>query len=373
VWREWHAGDPGWLGPPAYVLIFTLLLGFLLLLLLAWLNLPWIHRAGSLGRSFRRAVRATAAVLWPTVVLTVAAGSLFVAKTHTEYAEGQVPFGFGAQGILAVSVVISLYMLATWLRCAIDAVAKIEPPPELPPVCEGCGYDLTHRPADERCSECGLALAESLDQQRSRPGCRWARGRSLASWIATAASVLRHPRPFYRSLVLRTPATAESGFAALHYVLIWCGAALWMCTVLAIQELRFGNQPFHMRWEDFGMVCFASAIGVFACGLGHRVLAALVATWWLLRGGLPDFRWAMKVVRYETAYLWVLCCCWGVFSALMTIDDACISDAFGLPQRGWPLGAPLEFWVLCGGSVVLVAFWLWRYEIAYRAIRWSNF
>jgi len=34
---------------------------------------------------------------------------------------------------------------------------------------------------------------------------------------------------------------------------------------------------------------------------------------------------------------------------------------------------PPEAAVLLGGTLALAAVWLWRYEVAYRQIRWSNF
>jgi hypothetical protein len=368
VWADWHAGAlGGWFGVPEIVLSLVLLLGIVALLAAAWLNLPLIHRTGSITRSYGRAVRVTAGAIWPCAALTLTTGSIIVARTHAELGAGGT-FSYGPPLLQMGSVVVSLCLLAVWLRRAIDAAAALETRPDLPPVCEGCGYDLTHQPADGRCSECGGELASSLDENRSRPGSGWDSRKSVRTWLGATCAVLRRPGAFYRQLKLRTPAGAGAGFAAGHYLLIGCAATAWFAGIAVVADPWLGGGPM-LRWEDLSIGCMVTAIGVLACGLGHRVLGALVATWWLWRGGLPDFRWVEKVIRYETAYLWVLCCYWGFFSTLMRVNSSWLSATLGV--RG--SGMPPEILAFFAGTTVLVGVWLWRYELAYRAIRWSNY
>jgi hypothetical protein len=108
------------------------------------------------------------------------------------------------------------------------------------------------------------------------------------------------------------------------------------------------------------------------CWLGHRTIAAAVITWWLLREYLPDHAWAAKVMAYESAFLWTFCCFWGVLVSSFILWQNWITRLIGLGfERA--LRAPTEIAVLLLGTAGLGVLWLWRYRIAGRAIRWSNF
>jgi hypothetical protein len=109
--------------------------------------------------------------------------------------------------------------------------------------------------------------------------------------------------------------------------------------------------------------------GIAGCWFGHRGLAALVASYWLVRGELPDFRWASKVLAYESTFLWAFCAFWSaIFTSFSFWNDWISRLLTGRSRAGL-----FEILALFGGTVVLAGVWLWRYRIAYRAIRWSNF
>jgi hypothetical protein len=371
VWGDWHATMPnGWFGPAETILLLVLLLGPLLVLLLAWLSLPFVHGTGSAWRSYMRAYRAVAGVIAPLTWLTLACGALFIALDHA-ILEGRLSaaFPFVEENVLFVTAGISVTLLVLWLGRAARGVSADSDQLSLPPRCEGCGYDLTHQPAEGRCPECGLALGASLNERVSRPGCAWAGGKTARSWLISGLAVLFRPRAFYRRLKLRTPAGADAGFAAWHFLAIASGALVWTAVMLAVLSKMRGPPPPGVFPRILIRACGVVVWGTLGCWLGHRVIAASVVTWWLLRGGLPDGRWAAKIVAYEAAFLWVFCAYWGLLVTSLAVLNSWVSRLMGFSRwsgRG-------EVLALFLGTLGLGVLWVIRYGIAYRAVRWSNF
>ncbi len=379
VWAEWHARAlDGWFGPAEAVLVLGLTLGPLAVTLLAWLMLPFVHGSGSAWLSYQRAYRAAATILWPAAVLTLGCGALFISLDHALAPSALMSaLQFMPETALFLSAGVAAVVLAVCLGRAARGVGCGERL-VLPLRCEGCGYDLTHQPAEGRCPECGLVLAASCNKSASRPGSPWALRRTPARWLATSWVVLCQPRAFYRALQLRTPPGADLGFSTWHYVLIACGAAVWAGVMLAVLSLKEGPPPAGVLPTILVYGCSVILWGTLGCWLGHRALAALVVSWWLSAaadGRLPDGRWAAKVVTYETVFLWVFCALWGVVIGSYVVRGPWLSHWIVPDARPvfFVLGLPLEAWAIVMTTVALGAVWLWRYEVAYRAIRWSNF
>lgn len=370
VWREWHADAlGGWFGWTEAGLLANLPLTAGLLAIASWVNLPLVHRAGSVGRSYRRTFRATTAALWPFTVLIAGVWMLYQ-LAERGYDPSAPPQGrVEPEYHLAWSLAVASALLGLWLRRAVGAAECGVIRPEVPPRCEECGYDLTHRPAEGRCPECGGEIGASLDAARSRPGTNWERRLSLWPWLTTCMECVFRPRRFYRRLKLRTARNYEVGFAALNYGAIGVGAWLWFAIVL----LREATGP-SLASELLVVACIVTLYGLLGMAAGHRVFAALMASIWLARGELADFGWTRKVIAYETAFLWVFCAFWGGNSILLMVDDEWLGHLLGL-SRGysWSLGMPLEPLFVFLGTLGLVALWAVRYGWAYRAIRWSNY
>jgi hypothetical protein len=385
TWRDYHiAAIGGWLGRLEVLGAMTMAFAALAVVVCAWLYLPFVHRTGPVWPAYMRAVRAGALVLSPLTVATLLCGAAFIVNGHDRYQRG---VGWGSRSVLDVDpkillffgISIALCVLAGWLQHALAGVADADAGPVLPPRCEECGYDLTHQPADGRCPECGATVEASLDAERSRPGSAWAQRKTTASWRATSHEVLVRPRAFYRRLQLRTPLAVEAGFALRHYVWIGGGAALWAGTLAAVLSWQEGPPPVHEIVDVALMFCALIHSGVFGCWLGQRAIAALVVTWWLARGALPDTGWAAKVIAYETTFLWVFCTFWGLLLGSYMLVGPWLSNwiAPSVSPLSFPLffilGMPVEAWAVVVGTLALGAVWLWRYHVAYRAIRWSNF
>jgi hypothetical protein len=363
-----------WVFSPVRLLGLTIALGSTALVLLAWLALPFVHRGGGAWRSFGRAYRAAGALLGPVLaaaLLVMVVNAVGAARNGLgPDPPGMILLGWGG----ALVIVVSYFN-----RVAFGGLPPTPAPP--PPRCEGCGYNLAHQPADQRCPECGLPLADSLDRARSRPDSPWAQRRSSCGYVTSAWQLVWQPRRFYRTLGLRGPDSAAARFAAWTFVRVFEGAVLWLLVCALLESFRapysfasfvVGSPP---RLAVFANILMGF-IGIFLISttlvwLGHRVLAAIAATIWLLRGGLHDFHWGAQVIMYESAFLWVYCAFWGTLISSFMIGDNWISRWLGLSMFGF-FGVPVELGVLLGGTLVLAGVSLWRYQIAYNAIRWAN-
>ncbi|MEP0846576.1 MAG: hypothetical protein HRF50_07110 [Phycisphaerae bacterium] len=363
VWADWHADGP--LGA-AEGIAFGVAFGYVALLALAaFLYLPWVHRAGSIGLALRRACAAFVACGGSLILALMAVGSAIVLAVH----HGQsTMFAFSpAERWLAPLVAGSILALIGCLGRAMHAVRAIEPAPLFAPRCGGCGYDLSHQPADGRCPECATPVIDSLSERR-RPGSPWeSTGPGPAPWLVTALMVLFSPRHFYRRLRLRTPIEPALRFAGWTYATLGLGAAVWLsCMILFPSD---GPYPEEVPFA----VGVALTIVPLVCWFGHRVGGATVCAAWIAWRSLPDTEWAARIVAYESVFLWVFCACWGVLVSSFVLWGPWISDSVARQFFASVFRSAGEEVVLFGVTALCAALWLRRYVIAMRAVRWSNF
>ncbi len=374
VWHDWHRDTL--IGPAELIFVLVLLLTGGGMAFLAWLSLPRVHRTGSVLRSYDHSLRAVAACAGLVVILTAGFGWAIIAANHW-YAYDITGLGatpnlfFDLEGLVVIASPAVACFLLWWIGRAVQGVQGAAPRPAISPRCEGCGYGLTHWPADARCPECGLDVAASLRLKR-RPGSAWEGWGTATSWIETCWRVLLRPRSFYSRLKLRPHARAAASFAVWNYVLLGLGGAAWVCVT---GWLLYLTSEWLFSPNIAEVLAYAGAMLFWTplcCWLGHRTIAALVITWWLLRGYLPDYAWAAKVVAYESAFLWAFCCYWGFLVFSFILGGGWISRLI-VPGFLRAFGVPAEIAVLLLGTAGLGVVWLWRYRIAGRAIRWSNF
>jgi len=279
-----------------------------------------------------------------------------------------------AAATLATSVM--LWSVAWWTGRAARSATDNDPL-VLTPRCEHCGYDLTHQSAARRCSECGLPLVRSLEPDAWRSGSPWQRRPGPWSWLTTMLSVLVRPRRFYARLKVRTPGSAERGFAILTVGLLVAAVSAWHVVVYNVIDLCW-SWTFRHPWRlyvSFRMLAEATgraAVLVWVCWVTYRVACALVTTWWSLRRTLADCRWAAVALSYEVAYLSLVVCFWSVTSASLLLCSMWTAWQGG-PAWLFPVGMMMQVVLLFGGPAALVLAWFWRLSIIGRAIRWSNF
>jgi len=361
-----HADSP--LGPVEFFFFAVFAIAALLTVLLVWLNLPRLYRAGPVTPAIDQAFRAVASAFGLVVLLTLVSAVVAILFGYHRPLSGalnDVAFYF--------CIPVAAACLLWRIGCALEHL-HLEPAPSLPPRCEGCGYDLSHQPSDARCPECSFPVADSVSPRR-RPGCRWERSkrRALREWFQTVQMVVLLPREFYRNLRLRTPTAPATTFAVRNYVAIGVGAGIWVLLMWWADVARVGS--FVSEWDHVCRLFFTFVLWTpLGCWLGHRLGGAIVISWWIARRTLPDTRWAAKVLAYESAYLWVFCVFLGIFATTFVLaGKPWISDRFGTEFFFAVFRVPGEAVVLLGGTALLALGWLWRYVVALRAIRWSNY
>ncbi|MCH7719770.1 MAG: hypothetical protein IH988_02100 [Planctomycetes bacterium] len=434
VWADWH--QYGWFGQAEYTLLATLFAGMFSIVALAWLFLPYIHRTGPIGFSFGRSLRIavavvglpalTAAFLWSVAILNESTRlpwepnpwqatrllplmSVFftiviaigVSRNAASRLTRALPVTLAVIGALVVSPVVTYLAYLYYLRpaslstdsvltaigilsyacsvvlilyCIGHVFRSVRPKqfndPNLPPTCEGCGYDLTHQPDDQRCPECGRSTRDSLDPNARRSDSTWERAGGIQGWIREFLGVLFRPAQFYSAMRVRTGDEAAVRFGRWNHVLLGVGGGCWVLFIIVtlLPELLGPSAD-----EFFLIVTVAGLVTILVCWVGHRLGAALVVSVWMVRRSLPDFRWACKVIEYESAFLWAFCVFWGVLLATVALEERWGTNVLGKMVAVGPMPLPIGVVIFVGGTVALSVGWFWRYQIALRAIRWNNF
>jgi hypothetical protein len=250
---------------------------------------------------------------------------------------------------LIILLLVSLVSRAIRLSCAEDSI-------ETPPICEGCGYNLTHLSESGLCSECGMSVEASLTPGLLRRSSRWEEKGTSWSWLTSTVCVLFSPKRFYQGLRLRTPLLRVGQFVVLHRLVIAVAAATWIAIIYGLFDDRAVESA-----ELMSILPISLIIGLLGWAL-HRFIAFLMLIWSLVQRELRDYGWARRVVSYEAAYLWVFC----AYNSLWIT-----AVVYLLPDR--VLGFEIVPILLFGGNLILIVVWAWRFRLAYRAIRWNNF
>ncbi|MBK9119132.1 MAG: hypothetical protein IPM18_05960 [Phycisphaerales bacterium] len=344
----------------------------------AWLHQPLLHSRGPMLPTWRRAVALATVCAWPaSVLLLLLPVGLLVLLLPLAYLNQEFPRFFFDPGIclpflLAVFGVVFL----VWTRRATTAAAP--PPPDLsdlPPRCEGCGYQLYNPNLDALCTECGRLIRTSLVATEVRPGlvhfgvtASAATRLGLRTWWRLLRPIVISPQRFYARLPLRTGDDAAERFARWTYPLLWLHGAGWLGLATLIAVVNEGGLPNTSDIPTF-IAVFLTALTILTllAWLLHRTLGALIFTAWHLARALPDARWLARCMAYETAWLHV----W----PLMVGPGLLLLVVFGDPLEASGL-IPFEFLLLAnfgGLSLLWLAGATLRYERIRQAIRWSNY
>ncbi len=379
IWRDWHRGRLWWFGPFEGLVLATLVLGTAGVAALAWLYLCRVHRIGSVWASYCRTFRAASSVLGVVALGVLFFGVYFFARkwesltwTGSEYSDTTRLVNFVIELIEGFGIVASLALALGWLSRAVRGVEPGHLELQLPPRCEACGYDLTHQPTEGRCTECGLPFTASLTPGQKRPGSVWMRQHGVKAWLRSAWGVLWSPRRFYGALRLRDGDSTERHFARWNCALVWLLATGWTALAFTLYGLEIAFYNGTPNWRELA-ICIPFGLGVaLATWAAQRIVGAIAATWWFARHTFPDGRWAAKIVAYESIFVWPTLIYLGLLAVSLVLSEDWLSNLFG----GWvryPFRMPVEAAAVFIAIPAYLLPALWRYRIAGRAVRWSNF
>lgn len=365
VWNDWHAAS--YFGPAEYIFMAVLFLVPLLAAVCAWVHLPTVHRRGSLTQSYRRAFCGVAACVDVLLLASIAGGvsiawaSRMASRRAVGPAQSMTQPEIWAPLPFFACIVAVLWIVGR----AVRGVAQSDGGVSVHPRCEACGYDLTHVGQDNRCPECGADAQRSLTPNGWRPGCVWEQRGGLAGWLVTSVAVLFGPRRFYSRLKLRTPDAQPRIFAAWHYLWIAVAAGFWGYVIM--MKVPGGPPPSGALFVVPGLVALSAVC--LAWGV-RRLAAGIAASWLLYTEGPNGVPWLARVIDYEIPYLWLFCLFNGLgITAVVAVPGFGNVMVFQRAFFWMPLGPPLVIF----GNIALGLLWLWRYRIAARAVRWSNF
>lgn len=257
-------------------------------------------------------------------------------------------------------------------------VYEYYPTPILPPICEICGYDLTHWPEGGRCSECGWELPTGAPAQAdaegfSPDGEMQAQSRpsgALSAAIVDYCHQCMAPAAYYREMPLDAPEGRLARAATLHLVLIALLAPIFFFVGFALRgEIRLH----HLDADDVA-ACFAIGISSASAGwVTHRAVMLLTFTWWIWQKSFPDFDRARRLYLLEFSYLWLFCAYSGlIFATFFLFGFNWMSDSLGQKLLRLAPGHVIEPWVLLGGNGVLILVWLFRLSRAAGVLRFRN-
>lgn len=382
VLRSKH--DPNEFDPIDVVVLVVFVVSIGLTLFLAWLRLADHHEGGSAWRSYFRCwkclfaltgfVWLVEALIWVPITLLdhlnarMTVGEIPVIPWLRSLAQSfwNTPFS------VAVNMVAVLWVFFASGR-AVRGGRKPISPTQFAPMCEGCGYDLSHQGRDTRCPECGRDVHTSLTPGLARNPHEWETKRLTAIlFLKTSYEVLTSMVSRYSSMEVRNAETQAERFRGIHYFLISLGAALWgfVCIMVSLVSKRSQEEAFLEAAMGALLVFLLASIIPWIL---QRVLAAFAYTWWLIRKSLPDPRWSRKVLAYETVYFWLFCCFNGTLVTSFIIFGAWITESVGEEFSRALVGEPPETFLMFGGNAILCVLWLYRYYLAMKAIRWANF
>lgn len=331
----------------------------------AWLLFPVVYGGGAAWSAYSRSFKAVGSgfgFLWS---LTLAMGGLLVLMKNADEAGERFSWTLFDTAFPVILLFASAGLLVAWLSAAARGVASTHVEHEHPPRCEGCGYDLTELAMDARCPECGLGVAKSLVDS-PRLGCAWQRRCEPGTWLQSACSVIMRPSAFFSHLKVRDHADISRRFARMNFPLIGVGAAAWFFLMIASFDSHPGDDLL-----IFPMVTLV--LCPLLAWIVHRFIGAMSVAWWIFHAALPDGRWAETVIRYESAFLWVFCVANGCLLTTYIAWGEWISDLQRKHGITWILGLPPEVLAVLLLNLALCCLWLYRYHVAAKAVRWSNF
>lgn len=359
-WRQWGLSSPV-VTIPATMLILTPLAAAIG----AALFVCNVHRVGSPWTSVARTYRGVAAGVGLLGCIGVGLAALMTLIQY--HWSNHWPLAERLHMVWVFGLFTCIALLLRWLEWSTTALTDAADPAQ-PPLCEGCGYDLSHRSEGGVCTECGLPIHMSLDPAGHRQGAAWQRSRTPKDWWHSTLAALLKPRQFYLTLLTRRASAESAGFARWHYPLIGLLGAAWFAS-LAILE----GPGFNQNVEIMLFACILTMVFPVVGWCLHRVVGSFVFDYAALQGTPADAGRLRRAMDYETAYLWAFC----IFNGAMLTSFILFEDwvSYLVTGRGlyWVAGIPLEVFLVAMGNLALIIGWVLRYRIIIQCTRFANF
>ncbi len=380
VWRELLSDDEVPL--ILSVVVFQIELAFMLLAFCAML---WGAQDEPHRQTWRHALRTTwlwTGTAWPfTAGLCLAVGAL---EWYTARWEPLPPVGSAMtpqawqawwtsrpwivrhEAELIFLGVLALSALALCVLLRAVGTKRPRPPRARPPICESCGYNLSHTPLDSRCPECGTAVRES-----HRPGLRqpkdWEREGGLladGAMVRCAVEAALRPTDFFRTMQTRHGLRrARTFFVAAHAVAVLVIAPI--CGVwigVWVSKGRIGD-------DLLAIVCAGVTVGLLTLlwplGMGALLSLSCRSRWKtdVMPGVAKVFYYTHGLfLVLATAYAFM----WGPIGFLIRLADDLNWDV-----GDWEASLAIAIgWMVCVGLVLL-----WHLHvvlIGVRQIRYAN-
>lgn len=258
-------------------------------------------------------------------------------------------------------------ILCIWWSLAARAVEDEPDWTGVVPRCEECGYELPQLPSKGRCPECGewveYLIRSELSLRRDslscpRPG--------VLGWMSSTWRVLMMPSEFYRSVPVRNGLTPSRRFAFWHLLAMGVVGGLWWSAIMIVGGMRLDRLA--------GSAVPKALFVPMAAWILHRTVGGVIITGLRLRGDERDVACGRVIVAYETAWLWMVLLASGVMlSILCTRLIICWSVA-GTGANAGAYWTNVRALNVTGGALYASAtvVGLWRYILAWRAVKWAN-
>ena len=233
-----------------------------------------------------------------------------------------------------------------------------------PPLCDACGYNLSHHEMSARCPECGRAVALSLGGEVRSPvgwGPFGKRYRPTPFWRATVQAWSK-PAEFFMGVSTSRGLDSAGRFLLNHLLLSCVGAAAGLVGTFSILlHSDFVRQPGELT---FYMTCFGAFLAT--CFAALASLTAAIAGLVVSR---QDRRNRIGACRQVACFCAGLFPVWAFtftasFVVLMVIVDSL--------RGGGPWGGVLTMLAVFGSHVLFLALYLSGVLRRIRYVRYAN-
>lgn len=256
-----------------------------------------------------------------------------------------------------------------WALLRAMTTRLLPPAPARPPLCEACGYNLSHHDVSARCPECGRPVAMSVGPDVRRP----------VSWIpfgtgsprtgvvrATIGAWLR-PERFFMSVSVMQGVGSAGAFLLVHLILTAVAVPFGSAASFA---LFYRDELIDVLHDDAlleaacALSWFGTSIGC-VCGLVVCVSATVIGLIFSRSDGRNQTAACLRVACFCTG-IFPLCC---FVLTVGTVVAVYVIEALGL--LGHPYAIPLAIGVL-GAITAVTVFYIGGVARRMQYVRYAN-